>query len=311
MDALCAAIPVARSLLRAADSGAPRTLTIAAAGAKRARLRLESGRVWEVNGVDDEPLGDALLSRGELDPERHRAALAMDLPAGRVGRWLVSVGAASERSVRAALTQQLSRRVESVLRWRGAELLLTTSAPPLLEGLHVSAPLAMSVHVALVRIASELPADVLRVRASSTALRATTLGHWLAPRLGLVSGDEAFAALLAAHPGAEQLAARAALRAIGALVEQNAEFDGYSLLLRKRRELRGRASARRLLDLPEEAHPSQARVAFRKLARKLHPDRFHATQPSLTDLSNEVMCALVSAEAELSAEGARGVRCGR
>lgn len=304
MDALCAAIPVARALLRAADAGAPRTLTIAA-GTKRARLRLESGRVWEVLGVDDEPLGDALLSRGELDPDRHRAALELDLPAGRVGRWLVSVGAASERSVRSALTHQLSRRVESVLRWRGAELLLTTSAPPLLEGLHVSAPLAVSVHAGLVRIASELPADVLRARAGSAALRPTTLGQWLGARLGSASGERAFGLLLAAQPGPALLAERAALRAIGALVEQNAELDGYSLLLRKRRELRGRASARRLLDLPEGAHPSQARIAFRKLARKLHPDRFHAAQPGLTDLSNEVMCALVSAEAELSAEGAR------
>jgi hypothetical protein len=301
MDALCAAIPVARALLRAADAAAPRTLIIAA-GSRRATLRLERGQIWEVRGVDSEPLGDALLSSGALDTVLHRAALERDFPAGRVGRWLVSVGAASEHAVRTALAQQLARRLEVVLRWRGAELLLSTSAPPLLDGLNVSAPLAPNVHSGLVRIARELSAQTLRVRAGEGALRVTTLGHWLAAQLDRSAPDLAFARLLTAQPLAEHWAERAALRAIGAVVERNAELDGYSLLLRKRRELRSRVSARRLLDLPEGAPPSQARLAFRKLAQKLHPDRFHAAQPGLTDLSNEVMCALVSAEAELSAQ---------
>jgi hypothetical protein len=184
---------------------------------------------------------------------------------------------------------------------------LSTSAPPLLEGLNVSAPLARSVHTGLVRIARELTAPTLRVRAGEGALRVTTLGHWLASQLERPVAEAAFSALLAAQPNAEHWAERAALRAIGALVDRNAELDGYSLLLRKRRELRSRVSARRLLDLPEGAPPSQARLAFRKLVQKLHPDRFHAAQPGLTDLSNEVMCALVSAEAELSAQVAGAV----
>lgn len=313
MDALCAAIPVARALLRAADTVASHTLTVAA-GRQRATLHIAHGQLWDIDGVDDEPLGDALLSSGALDMERYRVALEQHAPRGRVGLWLISVGAASESSVRAALSGQLERRVESVLRWRGAELVLARAGAaascsvlrPASQtaranaALQVSAPLASSVYAGLVRIAAELPPDVLRARAGDGMLRLTTLGQWLAPKLAPAAAPAA--TLLAAHAAREHWPARAALRAIGALVERNAELDGYSLLLRKRRELARHASARRLLDLPEGARPEQARLAFRKLAQKLHPDRFHATQPGLTDLSNKVMCALVSAEAELSAQ---------
>lgn len=302
MDALCAAIPVARALLRAADASAPRTLTVAA-GSRRATLRLERGRVLEVNGVDSEPLGDTLLALGALDGIRHRAALEAAFPAERVGAWLVSVGAASEEAVRAALTLQLARRVESVLRLRGAELVLSDSSGSLHGGYRVSAPLVPTVYAGLVSIARELPDMTQRARASEGALCLTRLGQWLEGQLGRSTED--FAHLLGASPAPELRAERAALRAIGALVDQNSGLDGYSLLLRKRRELSRRASARRLLDLPEGARPELARLAFRRLARKLHPDRFHAAQPGLTDLSNEVMCALASAEAELSAQAAR------
>jgi hypothetical protein len=160
------------------------------------------------------------------------------------------------------------------------------------------------VHAGLLRIARELPAALLRLRAGDAALRLTSLGQRIAARLEGVEGGR-LQALLGAHPAERDWPERAALRAIGALVERNAELDGYSLLLRKRRELARRASPRRLLDLPEGARPEQARQAFRKLVQKLHPDRFHAAQPGLTDLSNQVMCALVSAEAELSAQVTR------
>jgi hypothetical protein len=323
MDALCAAIPVARGLLKMVDSAAPRVLSVVA-GNRRALLRTEGGAVVEVRGVDAEPLGDTLLRQGALDAQRHRAALEAALlgshadtapPAQAVGGWLVSVGAASEGAVRAALESQLVTRVGALLRWRGAELVLRARCAVGDAGAQHAVPRAshaspgagaadVPIAVALVpclcagllSIARELPADVLLAHAGRGALRTTRLGQSL--EAGLAAS---FAPLLRGDPAPEQLAERAALRAIGALVDAGAEIDGYSLLLRKRRELRMRATARRLLDLPDGAPAAQARGAFRRLARKLHPDRFHAGEPALLALSNEVMRALASAEAELSA----------
>ena len=319
MDALCAAIPVARTLLRVADSASSSSLAVVA-GARRATLRVDHGRVCEVSGVDCEPLGDTLLRRGALDFERHHAALSSGFPEQQVGPWLVSVGAASEPAVRAALAEQLRTRIAAVLRMRGAELVLCPARPASVEpGFDVSVDLVCALHDALVAIASELPADVLKARAGQGALRSTRLGSWLESRLhSSLARPRArfepqqpapgFANLLTKQPTLTMWPERAALRAIGALVEANAEVEGYSLLLRKRRELRNRVSSRRLLDLPDDAAPGQARAAFRGLARKLHPDRFHAGEPALLALSTEIMRALSHAEAQLSAEDARMVR---
>jgi hypothetical protein len=302
MDALCAAIPVARGLINMADTAAPRLLCVSA-GARRAALRTEDGAVVEVSGVDAEPLGDTLLRQGVLDAERHRAALEAAFPAQRVGAWLVSVGAASEHAVRAALELQLVTRVSALLRWRGAELLLRSIPAATAADFPVAVALAPCLYAGLSSIARELPADLLAAHAGHGPLRTTGLGRRLEARLGA-----SFAPLLVKDPEPDRLWERASLRAIGALVDAASEVDGYSLLLRKRRELRMRTSARRLLDLPDTAHPAQARSAFRRLARKLHPDRFHAGEPGLLALSNEVMRALGRAEAELSAlnRSARG-----
>jgi hypothetical protein len=80
----------------------------------------------------------------------------------------------------------------------------------------------------------------------------------------------------------------------------------YPLLLRKRRELRGRASARALLDLAEGAGANEARRALRKLVRDLHPDRFgDGVPPALRRASGEIVTALVDAEARIAAGGAK------
>jgi hypothetical protein len=282
-------------------------------GADAALLRIERGMLLDVTGVDGAPLGDTLIACGALDVERHRVALSTTFrshadprasthPAQRVGSWLVEVGAASESAVRAALELQLVRRVSCVLRLRGQELFLRESRVPSGSGVSVAVPLVASVYAGLLDIARELPDDVLRARAGLLSLRVTQLGRWLEAKLGASAERVLFASLLAKDPSMGQLVERAALRAIGALVDQRCELDSYSLLLRKRRELMSRASARRLLDLPESAAPEHARGAFRKLAQKLHPDRFHAVEPALSAISNEVMRALASAEAELSRE---------
>jgi hypothetical protein len=87
---------------------------------------------------------------------------------------------------------------------------------------------------------------------------------------------------------------------LGAASEAVLATDSCSLLLRKQREIRRRAGPRALLDLPPHAHAEQARPALRRLASKLHPDRFHAAEPSLRAVSSEVMRALSQAEHELS-----------
>ncbi len=80
----------------------------------------------------------------------------------------------------------------------------------------------------------------------------------------------------------------------------------YPLLLRKRREVRGQASAHALLDLPKGAGGRDARLALRKLVRDLHPDRFgdHAA-PALRRASGEIVTALVDAEARIASGRAK------
>jgi len=79
----------------------------------------------------------------------------------------------------------------------------------------------------------------------------------------------------------------------------------YPLLLRKRREVRRRVSARALLDLPESAGGQDARGALRKLVRDLHPDRFgDGVPPALRRASGEIVTALVAAEARIASGAA-------
>jgi hypothetical protein len=111
----------------------------------------------------------------------------------------------------------------------------------------------------------------------------------------------ALEAALDAHPDAEHHALRAVLRVLGAAIERPAHEDAYALLLRKHRQLSRNASASALLDLPEAASAEHARRALRRLAQKLHPDRFQAGDARLYAVSNLVMGALARAENTLRA----------
>jgi hypothetical protein len=88
-------------------------------------------------------------------------------------------------------------------------------------------------------------------------------------------------------------------RVLGAVSEPNVPLESYSLLLRKRRQIQRKVGAAALLDLREPVRPEQARRAFRRLAYRLHPDRFQCEQPELRALSSEVMSVLAAAEAQL------------
>lgn len=298
MDALCAAVPIARSLLRLGERSATAWVELSDAR-HTVGLRVVHGLVHEVRGVEGELLGDQLLRMGALDLARHHAALSSGNPESQIGTWLAQVGAASEAAVRAALAQQLRARIASLLRMEGARLTISSmirqDEPPRLA---VQVDLAHAVYAALVTIAQDLPLAVQRSHAGRGPLAYTRLGAWLIPHLAGCEADGVRQRGMSCEM--PELAQRAAFRAVGALADAAPYSDAYSLLLRKRRELRGSASPRRLLDLPEGAAPHTARAAFRRLAHKLHPDRFQARAPALLALSNEVMCGLTRAFTELS-----------
>lgn len=140
------------------------------------------------------------------------------------------------------------------------------------------------------------------LRSRTEALHAPT--EALRPSFDGTPGTLSVAALeaaLRADPNPEQHALRAVLRVLGAAIERPAHEDAYALLLRKHRQLSRNVSASALLDLPEAASGEHARRALRRLAQKLHPDRFQAGDARLHAVSNVVMGALARAENTLRA----------
>jgi len=190
----------------------------------------------------------------------------------------------------------------------------------------VTIDVAGAVWSALWAIASELPAPISAQLSGSSALLLTGAGRRRvggllraveAGELGAAARRRAFArglrpsqidnipaalsaaavaAALRADPGADQHVLRAMLRVLGAAIERPVPEDAYGLLLRKHRQLSRNVSASALLDLPEAASAEHARRALRRLAQKLHPDRFLAGDARLYAVSNVVMGALARAE---------------
>jgi DnaJ-class molecular chaperone len=71
-------------------------------------------------------------------------------------------------------------------------------------------------------------------------------------------------------------------------------------LLRKRAQLRRRASASELLEVGCDARAHDVRRALRRLAKHVHPDALGPSAPaSLREASSELMRALLQAEHEL------------
>jgi hypothetical protein len=117
----------------------------------------------------------------------------------------------------------------------------------------------------------------------------------------LQPGAAGSALVTAAHSCEHAYRTLGALHAFGALSAQ--PRVRYTLLLRKRAELKRRANAHELLDLDPRAHVHKdaPRRALRRLALHLHPDQFGPDAPeSARVLSTEVMRALTKAAAILS-----------
>jgi hypothetical protein len=262
---------------------------------------------------------------------------------------LVAAGATSSAAVSCALEMQLAAGIEALLRWPAARVELTRKPRPCEQADAVTVDVTSAVWTALLVLASELPRAALAQLSGHAELVLTGVGtrrlaglqraiaagelHAAVKRRGLgracgrehACGSQLRAPIVAleqlAHACASPTAAlraqstdahqilRAALRLIGAAIERPVHEDSYALLLRKRRQLSRNDSASALLDLPELASAEHARRALRRLAKKLHPDRFQAGDARLHAVSSEVMGALSRAEYALRArESQRGAR---
>lgn len=326
MDALSAAAPIARFLVALGESKQDGELWLRRRGTP-ARVSLIGGRITSVVGVECEPLGDLLRARGELGHACH--AFEGAAGAHRIGARLIAVGAASGAAVDRALHMQLVRRLAHLLRSPVRDFKLTPCAP----GHPPAAPWAVdpcaAVWAALLVLAAELPRAHLRelaeaeviAPAAASARRADALARVLTNGALEVALDALGASALLPPAGApwptdqvpngRQLppvlhVLHASLRSLGAVRGSSGlrpgARTGFALLLRKRRELERKASAQTLLDLPGTSGPEHARRALRRLAGKLHPDRFAASDARLEALFTETLAALTLAEHRLRAE---------
>lgn len=307
MDALRAASAPARLLLTLSETRRDCDLLVTRGGG-RLRLGIVQGRAVSIAGADLAPLGDTLRALGEIDRRAPSALLRAPLP-GPIGARLVALGATSAEAVRRALSLQLAGGVEAVL--RGPNDALALAARPCdARACEISIDLAAAVWRALLGIAAALPAHVRAGLAGDDALalsetgRRRVQGLLRAARSGELAHDDArgpidgalIARALAAEPPRELHALRAILRVLGAVHAPSARADsGYALLLRKRRELARNASASVLLELPGPSSALHVRRALRRLAQRLHPDRFEHGDARLHALSTEVMRALLGA----------------
>ncbi len=297
MDALRAAVPLARALLSLGDAERSGVLYVQA-GYRRAEIEVWAGAFVAVRGVDGELLGDTLLRAGALDAHRHGAALSEAEPHGPVGDWLVAVGAASREAVDRALASQLSRRVASLLRFPYATVRFEERGPADDQSDRLKVAIAPCVWDGLVSLAGTLTNDELSQLAGVGRLRLTRAGSQLVAELMPAGRLPQLESVLRGQCGSQH--ARAVLKVLGAAFDARVDTDSFSLLLRKQREIRRHASAEVLLDLPSKfVTPDQARRALRRLAQKLHPDRFSGELPALRAVSADVMRALFRAEETL------------
>jgi hypothetical protein len=323
MDALRAAASLGRVLLAMGETDRDCDLLVMQR-TRCARLSLTRGKLVALAGLELEPLGDTLLGLGvALSSEAELCGSSADTP---IGARLVARGTTSRSEVRRAVQVQLTRGMQSLLRWPSSRVELA----PRTRGVGVEAAidLTSALWCALLQLANDQPGSVLARLSPATELTLTRAGQRRlrgllaclacgelerACELSGMSASERrrlldplprssseFSGWLAARPAAECHGLRALLFALGAVVAPpERERGGYTLLLRKRRELSRNVSASALLDLPEAAGREHVRHAFKRLAHQLHPDRFHTHDARIQAVSAEVMGALVRAERAL------------
>ena len=250
-----------------------------------------------------EPLGDLIAG----DDAERRASLArsFDGPIGRaaVVRGIASAGAVSDalrRQMRGRLARWFDEPIRSVRFVHGRVGRAPFEEPPtaadlVLAALRRSARRRPTEDLAGLLDKDFLPSPTLRT------LEGAALAPWesaLVARVRTGSGRGVPAAELIEVAGDPALGLRTlhGWSLLGWLTTADVARRDHSLLLRKRHQLRRRATPARLLDL-SSSHGSNdtdasPRRALRRLAAKVHPDRF---EPSLAETSEEVLRALVAA----------------
>ncbi len=313
MDRLPGATSLSRALLVLDRGRATGVLDVRSHGG-HARLAVLGGtpRAMVVTPGDDTVLGDVLEGAGALDAAAHARALAVAPPVGPVGPWLVEGGACTKAALAHALRVQLRRRLLRVFRWQDPEYRFVAGDAELgVPLLPEPVPAADLVLAAMRDAVADVPLPRVRRALGTVPLHLLPLGESLlsnaclwpaeAAMLPLLRRGETPDVLLSAAGGSTRamrgLYMLTLLRAVTASPQGAA---AYPLLLRKHRQMQQATELDAFLDLPAGAPPAEARRALRRLAGKLHPDRFGRDAPPWVHrASTDVLSALVRAEAEL------------
>lgn len=299
---------LARVLLTLGRRCATGELEVESGGGRRGIVTLRRGGIARIDHADGgaRVLGDLLAADGALERE-----LALD-DTGRVGvepigRYLVRTGRISRGAVEHALRKQMRGRLRTLFGWERPRLGFRALEE---NATDVAIPVGEAVIDALRDVAAREELAKPHRGSSSESYALTAFGRELLSGVPLRPEEAAVAAMLdrAVSPAALSEAMRgnaralrfvAMLRRIGA-AESLGGSGSYSLLLRKRQELRRSPDPRTLLGIGPTDSPAEARRALRRLARDLHPDRFEGADAGTRHLSAEVLRALVAAEAEIA-----------
>jgi hypothetical protein len=317
MHVPASAVTLARSMLSLSRSRATGVLSVHSDPAVCRFAFVDGALRAAVSNAPQPSLGDVLVRSLGCDPQTLAAAFEDVEFRPPAGAWLVERGIATRDAVSQALREQLRERVRAAFRWPRHELRFDAGAAevgvywlrePLateslvLSGMRAAVSTQPSFESELTVHAAELTSwgrSLLEVGAASDAERSLVD----ALQRGAATTDW----LAAADSSDKAYRTWCALRAFGAVVTRADTRLHYTLLLRKRAQLRRRANARELLDLPHGACVSKdaPRRALRRLAMHLHPDRLGPDAPeSARTLSTEVMQALTRA-ASLLQQSAR------
>ena len=232
------------------------------------------------------------------------------LGAEPIGMRLVRFGQETPGAVSHALRRQLVDRLARVFLWPRIEIRFRSEAPARRDSVLPDPPSTSDTVLRAARaLAATKPVATARRHTGHGAIRLTRLGRDLVRRGLLWPHEIVLTSLLSrsagstvddclsavgSSPGA--IRSLCAFRTVGAIGPLMPAEDRFGLLLRKKRQLERRASARELLELPRGATRQQARCAVRHFARVLHPDRFGDTSPSAARIaSEEVLRALLRA----------------
>ncbi|MAQ15011.1 MAG: hypothetical protein CMN30_09490 [Sandaracinus sp.] len=269
----------------------------------RGKIAIRDGRPVSIRSRDGAPLGD-LIAAGDAE-RTARLARALDGPVGRAAvlRGVASPGAVSDairRQMRERLAAWFAEPIRDVRFHPGKVGRAPFEEPPSAEDL----VLASLRRVSLRRDVRDLrPLADARFRLSphAQALREAALAPWERAILERVSAHDegrgvrgAPLVALADPSGSPERGLRIlhGWRLLGWLTPVDVARRDHSLLLRKRHQLRRRASPARLLDLDGSTRDQGPRRALRRLAAQVHPDRFEG---DLAETSDEVLRGLLDA----------------